>query len=303
MEINTFYNAAFTYRAMGYPVFPCAPESKIPLVEWTEFQYSLPDEETLFNWWKEWPYANIAVVTGWFSRIVVVDVDGPRGQKIIESWGIPPGTPCVSTCDGKHYYFSYPDYRVPTYINGSIQIDIKSDGAYVMAPPSIHPDGVLYDWLSVPFLGLPNIPQPIHEYIQDQKAKKNPKSRVNYEKKIESSKRDWKRARKEIKKHSDIIEWLKTSKPDDRSGHDWGLAMLCLEHGISEGSLLYQILLHNEYGKAGSRKRDQEKYITKLIHRAKSEYKTSALYISAHDLSKMEFSESHGIIGKGVLSP
>jgi hypothetical protein len=52
-------------------------------------------------------------------------------------------------------------------------------------------------------------------------------------KNIESSKRDWKRARKEIKKHSGIIEWLKTPKPDDTSGHDWSLAMLCLEHGIS----------------------------------------------------------------------
>jgi hypothetical protein len=79
--------------------------------------------------------------------------------------------------------------------------------------------------------------------------------------------------------------------------------MLCLEHGISEDALLYQIILHNEHGKANSRKKNQKKYIAKLIHQAKSGYKQPARIISAYDLSKMEFSESHSIIGKGVLSP
>ena len=192
--------------------------------------------------------------------------------------------------------------------DSALKIEIRSNGAYVMAPPSIHPNGWQYQWEPPyqyewpSFENLPELPRSLIKHFQNRSGISVSSEKASL-KNIESSKRDWKRARKEIKKHSGIIEWLKTPKPDDRSGHDWSLAMLCLEHGISEEALLYQILLHNEFGKAGSRENDQEKYITKLIHRAKSDYIKPAQFISAHDLSKMEFSERHGIIGKGVLSP
>src|SRR5262249_37987575 len=74
------------------------------------------DEATIERWWTSYPKANIGIATGRVSGIVVVDVDGPRGQAKLAALlsqyqqtlqvrnyvetGRPEG--------GQHYYFAYP---------------------------------------------------------------------------------------------------------------------------------------------------------------------------------------------------
>jgi hypothetical protein len=77
----------------------------------------------------------------------------------------------------------------------------------------------------------------------------------------------WQSAQREISKHSRIMLHWMIPKPDDRSGHDWHLVCLCLEEGITDPGILYQIILHSPCGKAQSYP-NTDKYITDLISRA-----------------------------------
>jgi hypothetical protein len=92
-----------------------------------------------------------------------------------------------------------------------------------------------------------------------------PESRVA----ITSSPHDWEKAWRLVATKQRIMDHWITPKPEDRSGHDWRLALLCIEEGITDPGLLYQIILHNPYGKASSR-RDSDRYIRPLISKCLS---------------------------------
>jgi hypothetical protein len=85
--------------------------------------------------------------------------------------------------------------------------------------------------------------------------------------KIETSPKLWQQAQREIANRRRIMLHWMTPKVEDRSGHDWRLACLCLEEGISDPGILYQIILHNPHGKAQSYP-DTDKYIRDIISRA-----------------------------------
>jgi hypothetical protein len=95
---------------------------------------------------------NVGVVTGKVSGIVVLDDDD--GGETLRSLGVhvPPG-PTVKTRRGHQHYFRYPEGfdRVPTfYLDEGTGLQVKADGGYVAAPPSIHPSGVPYEWVVSP---------------------------------------------------------------------------------------------------------------------------------------------------------
>jgi hypothetical protein len=69
-----------------------------------------------------------------------------------------PKTLCAKTgrkgADGKrkgcHYYFRVPGGAAIRNSAGALGkgLDIRADGGYVVAPPSLHPSGLLYEWLA-----------------------------------------------------------------------------------------------------------------------------------------------------------
>ncbi len=87
---------------------------------------------------------------------------------------------------------------------------------------------------------------------------------------IEARPEDWEKVRGLIStKQRIMVHWM-NPKPEDRSGHDWRLACLCLEEGITDPGLLYQIILHNPHGKAESYP-STDRYISDLISKAITE--------------------------------
>ncbi len=65
-----------------FSVIPLRPHDKKPMLpSWAEYQRRLPSEEEVDLWWTQWPDANIGIVTGAISGLVVVDVDGAEGLK------------------------------------------------------------------------------------------------------------------------------------------------------------------------------------------------------------------------------
>ena len=122
-------------------------------------------EATIQSWGAKYPWANIGIATGAVSNLVVLDIDPKNGgdktfQELIEKHGKLPETPCVKTgSGGQHFYFKYPSHTIKNRTNLFQGIDVKSDGGYVVAPPSLHVSGNNYEWttsLDMPLAEMPD---------------------------------------------------------------------------------------------------------------------------------------------------
>ncbi len=174
---------ALSYAELGWQVFPvhsvdadgkcschdpggpnCSP-GKHPRT-----RHGLKDatdlEETVVEWWSRWPDANIGIATGEASGLWVLDVDirFDRSTGEIKTDGeaslakleadneaLPSTMTAKTGGGGRHIYFAW-DSDVPVGCPGGMPkgIDIKGEGGYVLAPPSLHASGIRYAWLSDP---------------------------------------------------------------------------------------------------------------------------------------------------------
>ena len=145
-SLGKMAEAALYYLRRGWSVIPLKPRDKRPALEsWAVFQQRKPTPDELRNWWTEDPERNVGVVTGEVSGVVVLDVDGEEGRRSLEGRVLPP-TPVSTTGKGLHYWFAHPGLQVPNRVGIAPGLDIRGDGGYVVAPPSIHPSGVPYRW-------------------------------------------------------------------------------------------------------------------------------------------------------------
>lgn len=111
------------------------------------------------GWWEQWPDANVGIATGPKSGVFVLDVDGEDGQASfnqLEALGQFPRTLRAHTGrtgpDGQrtgfHLYFNHPAEANLRNSAGTLGkgLDIRADGGYVVAPPSLHASGPTYEW-------------------------------------------------------------------------------------------------------------------------------------------------------------
>jgi hypothetical protein len=145
--------AALAYAARGWSVVVVEPRGKRPIVRWEEFQRRRPGEQELRKWLRRHPDANLAIVTGAVSGLVVLDVD-PRhgGVASLARWerdhGALPRTVEVRTGGGgRHLYFAHPGGEVRNRVGLAPGLDLRGDGGVVVAPPSLHPSGRRYRWV------------------------------------------------------------------------------------------------------------------------------------------------------------
>jgi putative DNA primase/helicase len=113
------------------------------------------------QWWAHWPDAGIGLPTGEINRIVVVDIDGADGEQSIADAGGLPAAPTVITGRGLHVYFSADS--APTMRNAAglrPGVDVRANGGYVVAPPTLHVSGPRYAWVEGLGLGTPLPPLP-----------------------------------------------------------------------------------------------------------------------------------------------
>jgi replicative DNA helicase len=119
---------------------------KTPIVSWKEFQKRLPTKEEVNAWFDKWPNASIGIVTGAVSGIVVFDLDSEHAVEYAENDGGFPDTPKVKTGKGWHIFVQHPGFEVRNDVRKELDIDIRADGGYVVAPPSYHGNGHQYTW-------------------------------------------------------------------------------------------------------------------------------------------------------------
>lgn len=144
--------AALRYLSYGWSVLPLRPHDKQPLVSWEPLQKARPTEAEVADWYRQWPDANLGIVTGEISKLVVLDVDPKHGgkdtlERLQQRLGTLPMTVEAQTGGaGQHLYFRHPGYTLRNRIGIGQGIDLRGDGGYVVAPPSIHPSGGHYQW-------------------------------------------------------------------------------------------------------------------------------------------------------------
>ena len=109
------------------------------------------DPGLIERWWLQWWNANIGIVCGAISGLVVLDVDGPEGAEALEELerelGALPETieALTGRGGGRHLYFKHPGDNVPSHTIGN-KLDVKADGGYVVGPGSLHHSGRRYMW-------------------------------------------------------------------------------------------------------------------------------------------------------------
>lgn len=138
------------YANYGCSVIPL--EGKKPLISWERYQKERATIEQIEAWWSKWPLANVGIVTGKISGLIVLDIDGPAGEQTLkdQKLHLPPTITTKTGGDGWHYYFKYPDFECNNFAGRLPGIDFRGDGGYVVAPPSYHPNGTKYDWAISP---------------------------------------------------------------------------------------------------------------------------------------------------------
>ncbi len=155
--------AALALAGRGWSVIPLIPGEKRPLLDWKPYQAKPATAEQIRAWWGEHPEANLGIVTGAVSGLVVLDLDGPAGLKSIKGKHLPPTLSC-KTPRGWHYYFRHPGGEVSNRTALLPGVDVRGDGGYVVAPPSANAEGVPYAWAE----GLADLePAPLPDWLAE----------------------------------------------------------------------------------------------------------------------------------------
>lgn len=159
MSENKLLDAALHYAVdFGWPVLPCKP-NKDPYTP-NGFYDAKTDPNAIKFWWTKWPDAMIGVRTGPASGLIVIDKDiddekGKDGPAEVRAWEresgytLPETVTAVSGRGGEHLYYIYPPEGLENDSSREFilpDVDIRGDKGYIIAPPSVHPNGKEYFW-------------------------------------------------------------------------------------------------------------------------------------------------------------
>lgn len=158
-------HAALRLAQEGYRVFPCNPRTKAPLLRataeggWKE--QASTDPKRIRHWWHRFPDAMIGLPTGANINAVVLDIDAETPaelQALRQAVEAAIGEPLPATWatftprGGQHLFFALPLGTMVGNSRGALprDVDVRGEGGYVIAAPSIRSDGRMYGWAVSP---------------------------------------------------------------------------------------------------------------------------------------------------------
>jgi len=169
VEPNALLTAACRYANLGLCVIRLQPMSKYPdLSRWKQYQKRRPTDAEIRDWFSR--PGNLAVVCGEISGgFFVIDFDessyGAKDGDVIfrfcfPGYEPPYQHPIVRTSKGVHLWARKkgggkpPNRSLKGRGGRGIPIEVRGEGGYVVAPPSVHPDGATYrflgEWQAIP---------------------------------------------------------------------------------------------------------------------------------------------------------
>ena len=154
-ELRAF---AKRYANLGFSFLPLKPRAKVPdLPSWGEYQKRRPTDEEAAKWFSE--TRNLGVVCGSVSGGLRV-LDFESEDAFVYCFGeiaeIARHTPVSSTGRGYHLWTRLKGGGKPkstTYQKKGdaktwLPLDVQGEGKYVVGPPSVHPNGRTYSFVS-----------------------------------------------------------------------------------------------------------------------------------------------------------
>ena len=183
------------------------------------------DATVIATWWATEDY-NIGIATGHGSGLTVVDVDVSDGKHGAESWrqlneghGDPPTLMARTGSGGMHVLLAY--HATMTGKNNALgpNLDVKNEGGYIVAPPSRHRSGGMYEWLN---WGTPVAAWPAHFVPQETRGrprKDDPTRRKTYT-------------------LSEVIAMLAVIPAEDR--HDWLTFGIILSRAFAQSDAAWE---------------------------------------------------------------
>lgn len=154
--MTSLADQALYLHSLGFSVIPLGgagtARAKKPREQWRSFSRVRACEEQVDTWWEDDPNANIGIITGKVSDLVVVDCDDQAAIDWHNAHCV--GTPVmVETGKGAHFYYRYPgSENAAEWLRGlrkelqdaGLHVDLQADGRYVVAPGSVHENGKPY---------------------------------------------------------------------------------------------------------------------------------------------------------------
>ena len=168
--MNELRDAALGYAHRGWRVFPlhgivngactcgrsdCSSAGKHPLVRRGLYE-ATTDPKQIQSWWRRWQSANIGIATGVESGVAVIDVDLPAALPSLDRLVGTLETTLTGLTGGGGVHLIYrcsdenlgnSTGRLPGMEGDLSGIDLRANGGYVVAPPSVHRTGNSYEWL------------------------------------------------------------------------------------------------------------------------------------------------------------
>lgn len=149
---------ALAYYDAGFNVMPLQGKRPV-MASWEALKDTRADREKVHAYFSRNPDANIGIICGAASNLTVVDFDvkpykdSPEQlalakQAFLKEYKSP--LMVKTGGGGYHAYFQYArGSKNHTALQvGALSLDIKTQGGYVVAPPSLHPDTLArYQWL------------------------------------------------------------------------------------------------------------------------------------------------------------
>jgi hypothetical protein len=144
--------AALKLARRGLKVFPCVERSKKPAIA-DNLRRATTDANIISGWWQSRDF-NIGIAAGADSGIWILDIDDDEGETLLRQLEVEHGEALPPTIEaitgkGRHLYFRWPigcEIRNKQDVPIMPGIDVRGDGGYVLAPPSMHPCGRAYAW-------------------------------------------------------------------------------------------------------------------------------------------------------------
>jgi Bifunctional DNA primase/polymerase, N-terminal len=144
--------AALALASRGLRVFPIIARTKNPAIK-DNLRLATIDEGIIRAWWRNLDF-NVAIATGPNSGVWVLDIDGEEGESTLrrletQHGALPATVESITGGGGRHLFWRWPagaeirNSQVRADLPG---IDVRANGGFVVAPPSIHPSGSAYAW-------------------------------------------------------------------------------------------------------------------------------------------------------------
>ncbi len=142
---------ALAYAEQGWPVFPCNSKKR-PMVG-EGVNDATTNRSKIKEWWERWPNANIGMAAGQ-AGFLIIDVDpGADYDELRRRVEGLPETKLKQRTPrgGEHLFYALGQGEIVPTSKGSDKsglcqyVDVRSDGGYVLLPPSCTEDGI-YTW-------------------------------------------------------------------------------------------------------------------------------------------------------------